>query len=141
VITWRVDSALLRPSFRADVEGFLAGSAYSWYVLSGFRGLDEQAKLYAAFLKGGPRAAPPGKSAHNYGCAVDIVLDADPLTPGLQPSWDTKLAAWTWLKVASIPHPRLRGGWRFGDWPHLEAVDWKDYAAGGGAGGGGGGGF
>lgn len=127
MLTWRADPALLDPTFRADVEAFLEGSKYSWYVLSGFRSDAEQKVLWEAYrFRGGPRAAPPGRSAHNAGLAVDVVLDADALKPGLQPSWDTKLPAWLWLKAASIPHPRIRGGWRFGDWPHLQSTRWKD---------------
>lgn len=125
MLTWRADPSLLDPVFRADVEAFLGGSKYSWYVLSGFRSMEEQRVLWEAYrFHHGPRAAPPGRSAHNYGLAVDVVLDADAEKPGLQPSWDTKLPAWLWLKAASIPRPRIRGGWRFGDWPHLQSTRW-----------------
>lgn len=37
-----------------------------------YRSLEDQSALYQKFLSGGPRAAPPGQSAHNYGLAVDI---------------------------------------------------------------------
>lgn len=132
MIIWRCDPEPLHPGFREDVTTFLAASPYTWYVLSGYRSLEEQADLYARYQAGGPTAAPPGRSAHNYGLAVDVVLDVDPNTPGLQPSWNTKLAGWVWLKAASIPHPRLKNGWSFGDWPHLEKYRWarvKDWRA------------
>lgn len=37
-----------------------------------YRSLEEQQVLYQKYLAGGPLAAPPGESAHNYGLAVDI---------------------------------------------------------------------
>lgn len=42
-------------------------------IYSGYRPYDEQAALYAAYLEGGPRAAPPGQSWHQYGLAYDLV--------------------------------------------------------------------
>lgn len=122
----KVDPAQLFPEFRDALDRFLAGSPFVWYVVSGYRSLEEQAKLWDAYrLRGGAKAAPPGSSAHNYGLAVDVVLDVDPDAPGLQPSWDIKLAGWGWLKARSIPHPTLQNGWRFGDWPHIQRFRWR----------------
>lgn len=127
-IFWgRVDKTLLEPNFLADVEPFLENSPYSWYVTEGFRSLERSAQLYAAYLKGGPRAAPAGKSAHNFGLAIDVSLDGDPSKPGNQPTWNTKMAGWVWLKERSIPHPRLRNGWSFNDWPHIERYKWQQF--------------
>lgn len=124
MLNWgKVDPKRLNAAFRADVEEFLGASPYSWWVTYGYRSLDEQAVLHAKYLAGGPRAAPAGRSAHNFGLAVDVVLD-DP-KPGFQPLWDTQLAGWLWLKAKSIAHPRLRTGWKYADFGHLEAVDWE----------------
>jgi hypothetical protein len=76
--------------------------------------------------KKGPRAAPAGKSAHNYGLAIDVALDGAP-QPGLQMCWSTAHAGWRWLKAATVPHPRLKNGWSFGDWPHVEKYRWTRY--------------
>jgi LAS superfamily LD-carboxypeptidase LdcB len=43
-------------------------------VTSGYRSLAKQARLYEAYRRGGPLAARPGSSAHNYGLAVDIAF-------------------------------------------------------------------
>lgn len=126
MIDWRsVDPDLLEPQFRADVEQLLADSPFSWVVTSGYRGIPEQRVLYAKYRAGGPRAAPPGKSAHNYGLAIDVVPDGDVVTPGLQPDWQPNPGdAWYWLRDAIRPHPRLRHGSHFGDWPHVEVYRW-----------------
>ena len=44
-------------------------------VTSARRSLSAQARLYAAFQAGHSKypAAPPGKSQHNYGLAIDMV--------------------------------------------------------------------
>lgn len=125
MIDWRgVDPDKLNQKFRKDVESVLAGSPYSWVVLYGYRSLDEQKELYNKFLAGGPKAAPPGKSAHNYGLAVDVVPDGSP-APGFQPDWNTGHDAWKWLFDAVFDHPRLHSGRTFNDSDHIEATNWK----------------
>jgi hypothetical protein len=124
-LIWRCEAVGLQPEFHADVTKLLTESPYDWYVLSAYRSLAEQEVLYAKYQAGGPRAAPPGRSAHNFGLAIDVVLDADSAKPGLQPTWDINLKGWIWLKAHCAAHPRLKSGWSFGDWPHIEAVNWK----------------
>lgn len=125
MITWRADRGALDLAFAADVEALLTASPWAWWVISGRRTLAEQTRLWQVYQAGGPRAAPPGRSAHNYGLAVDLALDMDPLALGLQPSWKVaKSRGWLWLRDAAAAHPRLASGWRYGDWPHLERVRW-----------------
>jgi hypothetical protein len=128
MIIWgRVDPVLLQPHFRADVEAFLAESPHTWYVTEGFRSIERSDQLYALYKAGkGPRAAPGGKSAHNFGLAIDVALDNDD-RPGLQPTWDVRMAGWAWLKARSVPHPRLKNGWSFSDWPHIERYKWQRF--------------
>lgn len=128
MIDWRtVNPDLLEPTFRADVEELLERSPYLWVVTHGYRSLAEQAALHKRYREGGPLAAPAGQSAHNYGLAIDVALDGDPEKPGLQPTWDTKAAGWTWLKAATLPHPRLQNGWSFHDWPHIQRYRWRQF--------------
>ena len=131
MIYWRnVSKEGLQPQFLADVEAFLTASPYHWYVTSAYRSSAEQDKLYAqGRTTPGPRVtnARGGQSAHNFGLAIDVVLDADPEKPGLQPGWDTKLAGWLWIKSAIWPHPRLQSGWSFGDWPHIQRYRWRNF--------------
>lgn len=129
MISWgKVDPNLLDPIFWRDVAEFLASSSYTWEVRYGFRSLEEQDALYRKYQAGGPRAAPPGRSAHNFGLAVDVVLDGDPQKPGIQPDWVTTHSGWLWLKAKSIPHPTLRTGWKYADYGHIEAVNWQAMA-------------
>lgn len=137
MIIWLCDKNMLQKEFADDVESILEPSIDTWYVTSGFRSLDEQSILYAKYLRGGAKAAPPGKSAHNYHLACDVVPDGDISKPGLQMMWDiikkvvglpsTNPAPWLWLRDAVKKHPRLHSGWSFQDWPHIEKVNWRDY--------------
>lgn len=126
MVKWLIDSSKLEPQFRTDIFILLSSSPYPWYVTSGWRGMKEQADLYMKYVHGGPKAAPPGKSAHNFGLAVDVVLD-DPNKNGLQMLWSIKLPGWIWLKAAVWKHPRLHSLWSIGDWPHIERYKWYDY--------------
>lgn len=71
----RIDLDKLEPDFLGNMLEVVARcQARGWlYVATlGYRTLAEQAALYARFKQGGPRAAPPGSSAHQYGLAVDF---------------------------------------------------------------------
>lgn len=122
-----VQRSKLQSQFKADIEKVLGDSPYTWLVTHAYRSNQEQGKLYQKYLAGGPKAAPPGKSAHNFGLAVDVVLDEDPNKPGVQPSWNTRLAGWLWLFVAIKRHPRLKSGVSFNDACHIERYKWKDH--------------
>jgi hypothetical protein len=128
-VTWLVPKKGLQEQFLTDVDMVLGKSPFHWYVTAGFRSLPEQDVLWKKYLEGGPLAAPPGKSAHNFGLAIDVVPDKDPTKPGLQPGWSLlkkakEYAAWIWLKVTIAKHPRLTHGSKFGDWPHIQRYNW-----------------
>jgi hypothetical protein len=131
VIHWRkVDPEQLEPQFRRDVEGLLTASPFTWYVTSGHRSLAEQKKLYEIYRAGGPLAAFPGRSAHNFGLAIDVVLDGNDDKPGLQPDWNPSEAdGWMWLQRECARHPRLEHGSKFGDWPHVQRFRWAKHKA------------
>ncbi len=121
MIEWgSVDPRLLDPEFHRDVEEFLGQSPFTWRVTEGYRSQKRSAELYEAYKAGGPRAAPAGKSAHNWGLAVDIVLMGE----DGRPSWNTRLAGWVWLVAKARLHPRLHDGQDFGDTDHLERYQW-----------------
>lgn len=97
------------------VECRMLGVDYKVY--SGHRPTDEQAKLYELHLKGGPRAAPPGLSTHNYGLAVDC---AKRLHNG-KLSWDGKDYD---TLLAVLPKHGLKSGKSYNDLPH---INWPKY--------------
>lgn len=129
MIVWtRIDKGAIDPRLVAALEKQLGCSAFHYWALSGYRSIEEQRILYRRWLArepGAGKAAPPGMSAHNYRKAVDFVVDVDPKKPGLQPSWNIKLAAWLHLKLMVQLHPDLRHGSDFGDFPHVEWKTWK----------------
>lgn len=126
-VVWQVDKRQLEPGFCMDVDALLSADPATWYVTSGFRGFAEQTALYAqGRTRPGPvvTKARAGQSAHNYGRAIDVVLDGSP-APGLQMCWDWKQAAWLRLRAKIAAHPRLHSGWWWGDWPHIERYNWR----------------
>jgi len=64
-------------------------------VTSGYRSPTEQARLYRRFLAGASRypAAPPGKSYHEYGRAIDIVARPEVLR-ALGLAWEKLGGKW-----------------------------------------------
>lgn len=123
---WETDGALLYPWFARAVEELLRGGPFSWVVSEGFRTLDEQGIRYrkARADGNGPRLPPPGKSPHNYGCAVHIYPHAVDMS-----HYDIRHRGWSWLQE-HLPtgHAHLwhgRGSWR---WRHIEWRSWRDIA-------------
>jgi hypothetical protein len=129
VITWRkgVDPKALNPAFLADVVSVLDPSPYRWLVTYGRRTTAEQAALYATYQAGGPRAAPPGKSPHEFGLAIDVCLDGDTATVEIEPDWNTSHPGWLWLFEAIWQHPRLHSGRSFQDACHVERLGWPNF--------------
>ena len=122
MLHWACKTDGLQPQFLQDIEDLLTPSPYVWNAVYGFRTLAEQAELYKIHLAGGPLAAPPGKSAHNFGLAVDVQLfkpDSDDL------EWNVKAAGWQWLFDNIAPTPRLHSGISFGDFDHIERYNWQ----------------
>lgn len=141
----KIDKFGLEPKFLGDVIELLEPSPYDWYASEAYRPIERSNKLYDEYINGivvgrtangviirgkkGPTAAPGGKSAHNFGLGIDVMLDGDTVKPGCQPTWNVKLSGWTWLKLAVFKHPRLHSLWKIGDWPHIERLNWRDYVA------------
>lgn len=89
----------------------------------GFRTWGESHQLHLAHLKGGPKAAPAGLSAHNYGMATDeaLVLKEHPKrVVGFQ----TKDFAILGEEAEALG---LIWGGRFADAPH---VNWPGFTSG-----------
>lgn len=125
-VTWDCSQDHLEPIFLEDVNTLLDGLPYEYHVVYGFRSLALQQRLYEIHLAGGPLAAPPGRSAHNWGLAVDLQLWI-PTQKGKQMDWNIESQGWTDLFAAIRPTPRLHSGASFGDFDHIERVNWKRF--------------
>lgn len=119
-VIYQINRKLLQPQFDLDTNTVLANSPFKWIVTWGFRTLEEQAKLHDIYLHGGPLAAPPGESAHNFGLAIDVVL----IDKAGHWNYNTFSLGWIWLFAKILNHPRLHSGKGFGDADHIERYKW-----------------
>lgn len=111
----RIDLDYLEPAFLESLLNLLAearGLGFEFFATEGFRSFERSRELYEKYRKGGPRAAPAGFSAHNYGLAVDLARRIGPKTV----SW--KPADYEPLKDLCAKHDLAWGG-DFKDWPHV----------------------
>jgi peptidoglycan L-alanyl-D-glutamate endopeptidase CwlK len=115
----------VRPYARALIEK-AGGHGIIIKVTSGMRSYEEQADLYRKYKAGGPLAAPPGQSNHNFGLAFDVTIfkGSDDPEKAKTPVWDSPAyravgalggeigLEWggNWKKVDE-PHFQLRPGW------------------------------
>lgn len=126
----------LRPEVRPQVDAFLSACAAAGVdvlVTCTLRSNEEQAVLYAKGRTTAPIGhgyvvtdAPPGRSAHNFGLAIDVV----PIVNG-KLDWDRKDPVWQqvgefgvaaglqWAGTPGFPFPEL---------PHFQHPAWRDLA-------------
>jgi peptidoglycan LD-endopeptidase CwlK len=96
-------------------------------ILSGTRSYEEQAELYRKHKAGGPLAAPPGRSNHNFGIAFDIGVFTGSTDPEKAKAYQPESGAYDlvgglagtiglswgghWKSKKDKPHYELRPGW------------------------------
>ena len=129
------DKSLLFPPFAEQLRHFesrLAAAKLPFYLYMGLRTFEDQDELYAqGRTKPGQIVtnARGGDSLHNYGLAVDYVLDGQVEKPGIQWSWEIKSdlnadGRNDWLEMAEIAVScGLEAGYfwkRFPDAPHVQ---------------------
>lgn len=126
----------LKPEMRPLVDAFLAACANAGLdvlVTCTLRSSDEQAALYAKGRTVAPIGrrwvvtdAPAGKSAHNYGLAIDIVpmIAGKPDWEGTDPVWQQigQLGVAAGLEWAGTP------GFPFPEEPHMQYPSWRAVA-------------
>ena len=104
-----VDAADLNPDFSSRIAKLQAdakAAGIDTNIISGYRSNEQQAQLYANYQNGtGGIAAPPGKSYHNSGNAVDM--------------YATTPAGQKWL-IANAPKYGIYPGANFGDPGHFQ---------------------
>jgi len=129
-LSWDGHRVGLEPEFADDCDSCVGALSWSYRVVFGVRSWALQARLhdaYAADPLHAPRAAPPEKSAHVRGLAIDLVLVVNG-----RDIWDYRHQGWIDLHAAIDKHPRLHGGWMFKSGPsdddHVEKVNWQTFA-------------
>lgn len=115
--------------YRDGIKPEMHALGYDVRIESGARDLNEQANKYNDFLRGrGGRAAPPGRSAHNYGLAIDV---------GIIPPDGSDIYAWaqTWKgragyrKLHEVAAKYGLESLSFTDDPyHLQVKGWRQLA-------------
>lgn len=124
----RIDLDKLYPPFLERVLQTLANCrarGADYYAILGFRPYAESARLHMNWLAGkGGRAAPAGKSSHNFGLAIDACRDSDLDKPGLQPDWRAERYRILGEEAAKLG---LHWGAGYGDRPH---ISWPGYVTG-----------
>lgn len=128
----RIDVTALYPWFAAKVRLTLTRcrmQSADYYAISGYRSPQEQEALYAEgrtvkVRDGKPvkivTNARPGRSAHNYGAAVDGCRDADATRAGLQPDWDIEDYA-LWAEQSRVIGLEAGYFWvNFKEGPHIQ---------------------
>lgn len=122
----------LRRVFPLIIHDFTVESGLRAVLSSAFRGIPQQRTLYLAYKRGGPRAAPPGDSAHNYGLAGDVLI--------IPPDGE-KMDKWEWATATFRGRRAYRAlhrvAKRYGlvsiidrapDDPfHLQVPNWRNY--------------
>lgn len=122
----------LRPELRPQVDAFLAAceaAGVDVLVTCTLRSDEEQAALYAQGRSAPGHIvtdAPAGKSAHNFGLAIDVVplVNGKPDWNGHDPVWFTlgQLGQDAGLQWAGAP------GFPFPEEPHFQHPDWRNLA-------------
>ena len=78
----------VRDKFANGVKKFLADNhpQYDCNISFSYRTMAQQRELYRAYQSGGPKAASPGASWHNYAAAIDFVI-----IEGRRANWSNNL--------------------------------------------------
>lgn len=129
-LTWEADRAKVDGELADDLDATLGPDPAEWVVYRGWASMDGQAILYKAYKEGkGPLAAPPGRSAHNWGFATDIARRVNGKL-----LWDYEDESWARMQHLIDAHPRLHGGWKFppaapADPDHIQSTKWPAFRA------------
>lgn len=123
-IVWKTHADFLYPLFLADLTTAFLTCPFTFEAYDGYRTWGDQEALWTRGRRGGERALAPGRSPHNFGCAVHLKPVEDPA--------DYRSPAWNWVTSrfpgqpvgdARIVHGRGRNRWHHFEWSRW--ASWK----------------
>lgn len=118
----RIDLDLIEPGFRLRVLDVIAACLERGYSYHATRGHDTYGAQMAIWAQGRTKPgkivtnAKGGQSAHNFGIAIDFVLDKDQKTQGIQPDWSAKAFS---VLIEEVEKAGLHSGVQYNDRPHV----------------------
>lgn len=146
MILWRADRTQVDSQLADDVDAFAKADPATWTVdklTGGFRSPARQLALYhqgrtdeevagrdskVIDVGGVVTNAPPEAAPHCYVDALNRpcaqAVDLVPLDDNGKPVWDHDAEPYQRLRAYVNPHPRLHGGWAFGDNDHIQTLRW-----------------
>lgn len=118
----RIDLDLIEPGFRERILDVIAACLARGFSYHATRGYDTYGAQMALWAKGrtvpGPKVtnAKGGQSAHNFGIAIDFVLDKNQVIDGIQPDWSVEAFR---VLIEEAQKAGLHSGVQYDDRPHV----------------------
>ena len=126
----RIDLDLIFPPFLEKILNVVASCNERGFPYHATRGYDTYGAQMALWAKGRTMRgikvtnAKGGQSAHNFGLAVDFVLDSQKEIPGIQPDWSAEAYR---VLIEEAKKVGLHSGMSYNDYPH---IGWSGYVSG-----------
>ena len=121
----RIDLDLIEPEFRAKILDLIAACLARGFSYHATRGYDTYGAQMAIWAQGRTKPgkivtnAKGGQSAHNFGIAIDFVLDKNQVIDGIQPDWSVEAFR---VLIEEAQKAGLHSGVGYGDRPHVSLM-------------------
>lgn len=118
----RIDLDLIEPGFRLRALDIIAACLVRGYSYHATRGYDTYGAQMAIWAQGRTKPgrivtnAKGGQSSHNFGIAIDFVLDKDQRAQGIQPDWSVEAFR---VLIEEVEKAGLHSGVQYNDRPHV----------------------
>lgn len=118
----RIDLDLIEPTFRVAALDLVAACLKRGFSYHATRGYDTYGAQMAIWAQGRTKPgkivtnAKGGQSAHNFGIAIDFVLDKNQELQGIQPDWTVEGFR---VLIEEAQKMGLHSGVQYNDRPHV----------------------